>query len=168
MAPIAFKDLFVRNSNRGKERRTKQRNTVDNATILIIDDSRTVVHAVKTILEQAGYNTIAAADGTRGIELAIEQCPDLILMDIVMPGINGFKATRLLRKESRTVNIPIVIMSGNEQATEKFWGMRLGANDFLSKPIKRGELFNVIEELLASAKNSRSSTEQSEYDMLYD
>ncbi len=166
MAPIPLKDLFVR--NRTKERRTKTRGPLENTSILIIDDSRTIVHALKSILEQAGYTTVAAADGTRGIELAIENRPDLILMDIVMPGINGFKATRLLRKEPRTENIPIVIMSGNEQATEKFWGMRLGANDFLSKPITRGNLFSVIEPLLLNTRQSNTIAKKTEYDLLYD
>jgi len=167
MASKLFKDLFVRSESK-KERRIKQRNNVENRTILIIDDSRTVVHALKSMLEPAGYITIAAADGTRGIELAIEQRPSLILMDIVMPGINGFKATRLLRKEPRTEHVPIVIMSGNEQATERFWGMRLGANDFLSKPISRGDLFGTLEDMLANTGVQKNSGSQAEYDLLYD
>jgi len=169
MARLAFKDLFLRPS-KSKDKRKKQREVISNRTILIVDDSRTVVHALKTILEQAGYSTIAASDGKRGIELAIEYQPDLILMDIVMPGINGFKATRLLRKQPRTEDIPIIIMSGNEQATEKFWGMRLGANEFLSKPIQRGLLFKMLDDFIfnhkALIKDPAGKT--TEYDLLYD
>ncbi len=169
MGHSAFRNLFLR-PDKKKEQRSKQRESVTDRTILIIDDSRTVVHALKTILEQAGYSTIAASDGKRGIELAIEYQPDLILMDIVMPGINGFKATRLLRKEARTEDIPIIIMSGNEQATEKFWGMRLGANEFISKPIQRGLLFKMLDDFIISGKpiNKADSKDSDKYDLLYD
>jgi len=169
MGRIALKNLFLRPGKK-KEQRSKLRETISNRTILIIDDSRTVVHALKTILEQAGYSTIAASDGKRGIELALEYQPDLILMDIVMPGINGFKATRLLRKEKRTEDIPIIIMSGNEQATEKFWGMRLGANEFISKPIQRGTLFTMLDKFIISTKydNKIDANETKEFDLLYD
>ncbi len=169
MGRIAFKDLFLR-PGKSKDKREKPRETVSDRTVLIVDDSRTVVHALKTILEQAGYSTLAASDGKRGIELAIEYKPDLILMDIVMPGINGFKATRLLRKEPLTEGIPIIIMSGNEQATEKFWGMRLGANEFLSKPIQRGLLFKMLDDFILKNKTLKKepADKTTEYDLLYD
>jgi len=169
MGHTAFRNLFLR-PDKKKDKRSKERAPVSGRSILIIDDSRTVVHALKTILEQAGYTTIAASDGKRGIELAIEYQPDLILMDIVMPGINGFKATRLLRKESRTEDIPIVIMSGNEQATEKFWGMRLGANEFISKPIQRGLLFKMLDDFILSdnTSNKIDPKDSTNYDLLYD
>lgn len=169
MGRSAFKNLFLR-PDKKKEQRSKQRESVVDRSVLIIDDSRTVVHALKTILEQAGYSTIAASDGKRGIELAIEYQPDLILMDIVMPGINGFKATRLLRKEKRTEDIPIIIMSGNEQATEKFWGMRLGANEFISKPVQRGLLFKMLDDFVISVNpgDKLSAKEPDKYDLLYD
>lgn len=169
MGKLAFKDLFLR-PGKNKDKRSKPRETVTDRTVLIIDDSRTVVHALKTILEQAGYSTLAASDGKRGIELATEYTPDMILMDIVMPGINGFKATRLLRKDARTEDIPIIIMSGNEQATEKFWGMRLGANEFLPKPIQRGLLFKMLDKFVLEYKpNVKKDADQAkEYDLLYD
>jgi len=170
MSRLAFKDLFLR-PGKTKDKRSKQREAISDRTILIIDDSRTVVHALKTILEQAGYSTIAASDGKRGIELATNYQPDLILMDIVMPGINGFKATRLLRKDTRTEDIPIIIMSGNEQATEKFWGMRLGANEFISKPIQRGLLFKMLDDFISKKSHIHATPEtpdSKEYDLLYD
>ena len=78
--------------------------------------------------------------------------PDLILMDVIMPGLNGFQATRILRKEDKTQNIPIIIISGNEQATEKFWGLRVGANGFLAKPVDRAELFHLLREHLLKSE----------------
>jgi len=169
MGRLGLKDLFLRPSKK-LDKRSKQRETITDRTILIIDDSRTVVHALKTILEQAGYSTLAASDGKRGIELATDYQPDLILMDIVMPGINGFKATRLLRKDVRTEDIPIIIMSGNEQATEKFWGMRLGANEFLSKPIQRGLLFKMLGQFILKKSHLQTANpkDSKEYDLLYD
>jgi len=148
MASLLFKSLFNRTTT-PKERRTSSRSSSQvTETILIVDDSRTVVHMLKTALTQAGYTTLAAADGERGIQLARSHRPDLILMDVIMPGINGFQATRLLRKDSITADIPIIIISGSEQATEQVWVMRLGANGFIPKPIERGSLFVKVEQVL--------------------
>ncbi|VAW91641.1 hypothetical protein MNBD_GAMMA22-2792 [hydrothermal vent metagenome] len=148
MASLVFKSLFNRTTTT-KDRRTRLRasNKVSE-TILIVDDSRTVVHMLKTALTQAGYTTLAAADGERGIQLARSHRPDLILMDVIMPGINGFQATRILRKDVITQEIPIIIISGSEQATEQVWVMRLGANGFIPKPIERGSLFVKVEQVL--------------------
>lgn len=146
MSHFSFKNIFSRS---GRERRTNERpeNGYD-ATILIVDDSRTVLHSLKKILEQAGFKTLTALNGELGVELAKAHKPDLILMDLVMPGINGFQATRIIRRDEITKDIPIIIISGNEQASEKFWGTRIGASGFLPKPITREELFKSIDELL--------------------
>jgi len=120
--------------------------------MLFVDDSRTANAVLKKILEPAGYSIISAADGEEGIAMAKFHQPDLILMDVIMPGLNGFQATRILRKEDATKNIPILIISGNEQATEKFWGLRVGANGFLAKPVDRGELFHLLREHLLKAE----------------
>lgn len=169
MARIAFKNIFSRTTS--TERRSRKRDSKKaTESILIIDDSRTVVHMLKKILGQAGYTTLAAADGERGIQLAKSHHPDLILMDVIMPGINGFQATRILRKDDSTKNIPIIIISGSEQATEKVWVMRLGANDFLRKPIDRGQLFMKIVTLLREQKNAALQAGQRNkiVDKLYD
>jgi twitching motility two-component system response regulator PilH len=127
---------------------------------------------LKTTLTQAGYATLAAADGERGIQLARSHRPDLILMDVIMPGINGFQATRLLRKDSTTREIPIIIISGSEQATEKVWVMRLGANDFIPKPIERGSLFMKVEQVLRERELAKlhklQAAENALTDPLYD
>ncbi|MCF6255554.1 MAG: response regulator [Gammaproteobacteria bacterium] len=100
------------------------------------------------MLTQAGFKTISASDGLEGVAAAKEHLPDLILMDVVMPGLNGFQATRQIRKNDTTSHIPIIIVSGEQQATEQFWGKRVGANAFLTKPVDRGQLFEGIFEMM--------------------
>ena len=135
------------------ERRSEERVKLpDSATILIVDDSRTAIAVLKKTLEPTGYSIISAANGEEGIDMAKHHLPDLILMDVIMPGLNGFQATRILRKEEITQNIPIIIISGNEQATEKFWGLRVGANGFLAKPVDRAALFHLLREHLLKSK----------------
>lgn len=137
----------------GTERRSEERVKLpDVATILIVDDSRTAIAVLTKTLESTGYSIISASNGEDGIEMAKTHQPDMILMDVIMPGLNGFQATRILRKEEQTKSIPIVIISGNEQATEKFWGLRVGANGFLPKPVDRAELFYLLGEHLANAE----------------
>ena len=131
------------------ERRTKERVKLpDDATILIVDDSPTAIAVLTKTLEPTGYNIISAENAEDGIDLAKSKKPDVILMDVIMPGLNGFQATRILRKDEATSEIPIIIISGSEQATEKFWGLRVGANGFLSKPADREELFHLLGEHL--------------------
>jgi twitching motility two-component system response regulator PilH len=100
------------------------------------------------MLQQGGFDAITASDGEEGITMAKQHKPNLILMDLVMPGINGFQATRMIKRNEETKDIPIVIISGNEQAAEKFWGTRIGASGFLPKPITREKLFSLIREIL--------------------
>ena len=142
---LGFKRLFQR-STAARERRKHDRiQPQPGTTILVIDDSRTVLYALKHTLEQGHYNVLTAPDGETGIQMAIIQAPDLILLDIVMPGINGYKVTRMLRKNMLTAHIPIVLISGTDQPTERFWGMKMGANDFMPKPIPRNSLFQTLE-----------------------
>lgn len=148
-----LKSMFGGGQDSSGERRSKERVKLpDEATILIVDDSRTAIAVLKKTLEPTGYSIISAANGEEGIEMAKRHQPDLILMDVIMPGLNGFQATRILRKEDKTQNIPIIIISGNEQATEKFWGLRVGANGFLAKPVERAELFHLLREHLLKSE----------------
>ncbi len=89
-------------------------------------------------------------DGEQGIRMAKLHKPNLIFMDLIMPGINGFQATRMIRRDVLIKDIPIVIISGNEQAAEKFWGTRIGANGFLAKPVTRKNFFQSIDNILNS------------------
>ena len=148
-----FKSIFGNTEKESSERRGDERIKLpDEATILIVDDSRTAIAVLKKTLEPTGYSVISAASGEEGIDMAKLHGPDLILMDVIMPGLNGFQATRILRKEESTQDIPIIIISGNEQATEKFWGLRVGANGFLAKPVDRSELFHLLREHLFKAE----------------
>ncbi len=148
-----LKSFFLGGDSTSDERRGEERVKLpDSATLLIVDDSRTAIAVLKKALAPTGYDILSAADGEEGIEMAKLHRPDLILMDIIMPGLNGFQATRILRKDADTQDIPIVIISGNEQATEKFWGLRVGANGFLAKPVDRAELFHLLREHLPNAE----------------
>lgn len=150
-----LKSLFGHASEQQKKEERRDENRVklpEHATILIVDDSRTAIAILTKILEPTGYSIISGSNGEEGIEMAKIHQPDLILMDVIMPGLNGFQATRILRKDEVTKDIPIVIISGNEQATEKFWGLRVGANGFLPKPVDRGELFHLLGEHLAKSE----------------
>ncbi len=151
MERTSLRSLFNlnRRTTSGSERRAKQRQPKNRTIkILVVDDSRTVVHNLRTMLEQDGYYVMEANDGMTGIELAKRQRPDLILMDVIMPGLNGFQATRKIRKDVITQQIPIIIISATEQPTEQFWLTKLGANDFIGKPVVRGELFTKLESQL--------------------
>lgn len=149
-----LKSMFGGNKERSNQERRSDGRVVlpTDATILIVDDSRTAIAVLKKTLEPTGYNIISAPSGEEGIAMAKLLEPDLILMDVIMPGLNGFQATRILRKDDITKDIPIIIISGNQQATEKFWGLRVGANGFLPKPVARAELFDLLREHLNKAE----------------
>jgi twitching motility two-component system response regulator PilH len=135
---------------KGERRRKKRLNARGDTRALIIDDSPTVVFALKKILRSAGFMTFEAADADTGVSLARSEKPDLIFLDIVLPGVNGFAALRSLRRDPLTQHIPVIMISGNEQATELFFGSRIGADDFMKKPFSRFEVFARIERLLDS------------------
>jgi twitching motility two-component system response regulator PilH len=132
----------------GDRRRNKRQNARDDTRALIVDDSRTVVFALKKILRSAGFVTFEALDAETGVNLARTEKPDLIFLDIILPGVNGFAALRALRRDPLTKHIPVIMISGNEQATELFYGSRIGADDFMKKPFSRYEVFARIERLL--------------------
>jgi len=112
--------------------------------VLVVDDSPTETHVLKSMLEQHGYDVNVAEDGETGMELARSKKPDVILMDIVMPGTNGFQATRKLSKDPETSSIPIVMISTKTQDTDRIWAKRQGALDYLTKPVTEQELLERI------------------------
>ena len=116
--------------------------------IMIVDDSPTEVHVLRTALEKHGYETVAASDGQECLSLAREVKPDLILMDVVMPGVNGYQATRTLTRDPQTREIPVVMISSKSLETDKIWGMRQGATDYLTKPVTEAVLLAKARELL--------------------
>ena len=113
-------------------------------TILVVDDSPTERHVLSELLTQNGYQVITAENGEEGVEKAKSEQPDLILMDVVMPGLNGYQATRTLTREESTKDIPIIVCTSKGQETDKIWGLRQGALDYLVKPINGDELLAKI------------------------
>ena len=116
--------------------------------ILIIDDSPTEVHVFKNMLLNNDIEVSVANNGEEGIEKAIEIKPDCILMDVVMPGKNGFQATRDLSRNPATSNIPVIIITTKDQETDKIWGMRQGAKDYIVKPAEERDLIDRINKVL--------------------
>lgn len=119
------------------------------ALVLIVDDSPTELRAYRQMLEKNGHQVETAKDGEESLQLARKIKPDLILMDVVMPGMNGFQATRSLAKDPATAEIPIVIITTKDQETDKVWGMRQGARDYLVKPVKEAELIERVTDVLS-------------------
>lgn len=133
----------------GPERRGKsRRNARPGTRMLVIDDSATIVALLSRMLRQNGYTVLEAEDAEKGVEIARTQAPELIFLDIVLPGMDGFAALRQLRRDPLTRDMPIIMISGNEQATEQFYVHRIGADDFMKKPFARAEVFARIERLL--------------------
>lgn len=118
--------------------------------ILIIDDSPTEVYKLTNILEKKGHTVDTANDGDSGLKKAKTTAPDVILMDVVMPGLNGFQATRQLSRSPETKNIPVVIVSTKDLDTDKVWGMRQGAKAYLVKPVSERQLTKVIDDIAAT------------------
>ncbi|HKJ94777.1 MAG TPA: response regulator [Gammaproteobacteria bacterium] len=112
--------------------------------ILVVDDSPTETHLLRAMLEQHGYQVTVAEDGDTGMDIARRTKPDLILMDIVMPGVNGFQATRKLSKDPETSSIPIVMISTKDQDTDRIWAKRQGALDYITKPVTEKDLIAKI------------------------
>lgn len=110
------------------------------ANVLIVDDSPTEVHVLKGILEQGGHAVSSADNAEAGIKAAKASKPDVILMDVVMPGMNGFQATRALSKDPDTQHIPIIIVTTKDQETDRVWGLRQGAKDYVTKPVESSDL----------------------------
>ncbi len=118
------------------------------ARILIVDDSPTEIRKIKSILERHQHEIMVADNGADGVAMAKTKKPDLILMDVVMPGLNGFQATRQLTKAVETANIPVVIVTTKDQETDRVWGTRQGAKGYLVKPVNEDDLIKTIQSLL--------------------
>ena len=144
LAPLPAEELYE-----GPERREKQRTNVRPGTrALIVDDSITIVAVLRKMLQQNGFQTVEAYTAEEALEIARDLVPDLIFLDIVLPGMDGFAALRALRREPATKQVPIIMISGNLQATEQFYVQRIGADDFMKKPFSRPEVFARIDRLL--------------------
>ena len=118
------------------------------ARVLVIDDSLTDVRVLTVLLERNGFDVLSAANASDGIGLARAQHPDLILMDVIMPGTNGFQATRMLSKDPETAAIPVIIVTTKNREADRLWGLRQGARDFVVKPPNERDLISRINRLL--------------------
>ncbi|MEZ7912252.1 MAG: response regulator [Propionivibrio sp.] len=112
--------------------------------ILVVDDSPTERHVLVELLTRKGYQVLTAESGEEGIEKAKSEQPDLVLMDVVMPGLNGYQATRTLTRDDATKHIPVIVCTSKGQDTDKIWGLRQGAQDYMVKPINPEELLAKI------------------------
>ncbi|WP_373282897.1 MULTISPECIES: PleD family two-component system response regulator [Leeia] len=112
--------------------------------ILIVDDSPTERHFLGEILTKNGFQVVMLESGEQAVQQAKDIQPDLILMDVVMPGLNGFQATRTISREEATKHIPIFMCTSKGQETDKIWGLRQGARDYLVKPVDQAELLSKI------------------------
>jgi twitching motility two-component system response regulator PilH len=121
------------------------------ARVLIVDDSPTETFTLKSMLEAKGFEVLTAENGADGVALAREELPDAVLMDIVMPGLNGFQATRQLSKDEKTAHIPVVIVTTKDQETDKVWGRRQGAKGYLVKPVSEDVLAQTIQGVIDEA-----------------
>lgn len=115
--------------------------------ILVIDDSQTDNEVLSQILRTKGWTVLSSFDGESGVKMAKAELPDLIIMDVVMPGINGFQACKMLTRAPETNSIPIIICSNKHQDTDKAWGEKNGAKFYFVKPALAEELISKIEEL---------------------
>lgn len=112
--------------------------------ILVVDDSPTERHVMVELLTKNGYQVVTAESGEEGVTKAKAEKPDLIIMDVVMPGLNGYQATRTLTRDDDTKNIPVLMCTSKGQETDKIWGLRQGAVDYLVKPLNPDELLKRI------------------------
>ena len=113
-------------------------------TILVVDDSPTERHVLSELLTSNGYQVITAENGEEGVEKAKKELPDLILMDVVMPGLNGYQATRTLTRDETTKHIPVIVCTSKGQETDRIWGLRQGALDYIVKPVDADDLLSKI------------------------
>ncbi|MCW8808936.1 MAG: response regulator [Rhodanobacter sp.] len=145
-----FKRLLK--NHEGENRQQIDLKAAPEARMLVVDDSPTICAILGRILDQDGYAVSVAGDGESAIEMARREQPALIFLDIVLPGMNGFSVLRALRHDPQTAHIPIVMISGNPQATEQFYVQRFGADDFVSKPFGRAEICRSIDRLVSRGR----------------
>ena len=114
------------------------------ARILIVDDSPSQLMGIRRIVEMLGHEAVTAEDGAAGVGAAKEYLPDLVLMDVVMPNLNGFQATRTIKRDPATSHIPVILVTTKDQETDRIWGIRQGAQGYLTKPFSEAELTEAI------------------------
>ena len=115
--------------------------------ILLVDDSKTELHVLSELLTKSGYAVRTAENGEEAMRRLQEEKPDLILMDVVMPGQNGFQLTRAITRDPQFANVPVIMCTSKNQETDRVWGMRQGARGYITKPVDPAELQSKIDAL---------------------
>lgn len=121
------------------------------ASVLIVDDSPTETYKMETVLVKNGFTVFKADNGVDGVAAAKKHLPDVVLMDVVMPGLNGFQATRQLTQAPETSHIPVIIVTTKDQQTDKLWGKRQGAKGYLVKPVDEKKLLDHVRQIMQGA-----------------
>lgn len=112
--------------------------------ILVVEDSPTVLYLTAAALTQSGYEVLKATDGIEALRIAVEEKPDLVLLDVILPKLNGYQVCRRLKAEPQTATIPVVMITSKSKDTERDWGLEQGADDYIVKPFQPSELLSVI------------------------
>ena len=118
--------------------------------ILVVDDNQALLDTLSIILKRKGFDVDIAGDGFKALERCHKETFDIVLMDIVMPGLNGFQATRQLTKDPETAGIPVIIVTTKDQETDRVWGKRQGAKDYLTKPVEEATLIKTLKSVLGN------------------
>jgi len=154
MAQLSLMRRIFGNARPGERRHRQRTGTPCGLQVLVVDDSATIRAVLRKMLLQNGHIVVDADGGEAGLALARQRMPDLIFLDVVMPGLNGFAVLRALRHDARTRDVPVILISGNPQATEQFYVQRFGADDFMKKPFGRGDVFARIGGLVTAGRLS--------------
>jgi twitching motility two-component system response regulator PilH len=144
---LLFYLLLVHNS---EQEWSNQHGWTSMAKVLIVDDSPAQIFSLKTLVENWGHQTISAESGNEALLVARQEIPDVILMDVVMPGMSGFQATRKLSKDLVTCRIPVIFVSTKDGEADRIWGMRQGASAYVTKPVNPEKLMNAISDAIAA------------------
>jgi DNA-binding response OmpR family regulator len=116
--------------------------------IMIVEDSQTDMQIAKSVCSENGYQTVTVTEGDKALATAIEKKPDLILLDVILPNKNGFQVCRQLKTNEETKDIKIIMVSSKDQASDKFWGKKQGADEYITKPYNEGDLLAAIENII--------------------
>lgn len=120
------------------------------AKVLIVDDSPSQIFTLKKLVEAWGHETLTAENGNEALQIASQEQPNVILMDIVMPGMSGFQATRKLSRDQTTQNIPVIFVSIKDSEADRVWGMRQGAKAYVTKPVNPETLLTAISDAVCT------------------
>lgn len=118
------------------------------STVLVVEDSHAQRAMISDLLKESGLKVTVATDGVEALEQIVRDCPDLVLLDIVMPRMNGYEVCRRLKADPKTQKVPIVMCSSKGEEFDRYWGMKQGADAYIAKPFQPTELIGTVKQLL--------------------